>query len=111
MFYKGVPLCSHGRCYHCHADSYSARSTQNPQPAAWMSDDRQELGAQITSERLREQAYLNLDEPSQSLILLKPLTPQLGGLDHGGGTKMRDLDDALYAPLLAWIEMLAACRP
>ena len=101
----------HGRCYHCHADSYSARSTQNPQPAAWMSDDRQELGAQITSERLREQAYLNLDEPSQSLILLKPLTPQLGGLDHGGGTKMRDLDDALYAPLLAWIEMLAACRP
>jgi len=101
----------HGRCYHCHADSYSARSTQNPQPAAWMSDDRGALGAQITSERLREQAYLNLDEPSQSLILLKPLTPQLGGLDHGGGTKMRDLDDGLYAPLLAWIEMLAACRP
>lgn len=100
----------HGRCYHCHSDSYSAASTQAPRPAPWMSDDRERLGARIASERIRAAGYLNLDEPAQSLILLKPLSVEAGGTIHGGGTKMRDLEDPLYVPLLAWIEHVAACQ-
>jgi|GEM_PF-2620927 len=99
----------HGRCYYCHADRYSANSTQSPRPAPWMSDNREEAGALITAERLRASGYLNLAEPSQSLILLKPLSTELGGVSHGGGTKIRSLDDTLYQGLLAWIEHLASC--
>ena len=75
-----------------------------------MSDERDQFGARVTSERLRTQGYLDLDQPAESLILLKPLTTDLGGLSHGGGTKMRDFEDVLYVPLLAWIEHVAACQ-
>ena len=100
----------HGRCYHCHSDRYSARSTQYPRPAAWMSDNRNNQGARITANRLLESAYLDLETPTQSIILLKPLSTAFGGIHHGGGTKMRDLDDPLYIPLLAWIEHIASCQ-
>ena len=100
----------HGRCYHCHSDRYSARSTQRPRPAAWMSDNRGDPGARITLNRLLESAYLNWETPDQSLILLKPLSTDFGGIHHGGGTKMRNLDDPLYIPLLAWIEHVALCQ-
>ena len=100
----------HGRCYYCHSDRYSARSNQSVRPAPWMSDDREEAGALITAARLRESAYLNLSEPSQSLILLKPLTTELGGVPHSGGTKIRSFEDTLYLRLLAWIEHLASCQ-
>ena len=100
----------HGRCYHCHADRYSERSTQDPPPSAWMSNDREDLGAEQTLARLLSSEYLNLDEPVQSLILLKPLSEDAGGLPHGGGTKMRSIEDSLYVQLLAWIEHLVECR-
>jgi hypothetical protein len=100
----------HGRCYHCHADRYSAQSTQRPRPAPWMSNNRGDMGARITAMRLLESTYLDLETPAQSLILLKPLSTAFGGVDHGGGTKMRNTDDPLYVPLLAWIEQLAACQ-
>lgn len=100
----------HGRCYYCHADHYSERSSQEPPPAAWMSNNREELGAERTMHRVLNSEYLNLDVPSQSLILLKPLSEEAGGLPHGGGTKMRDTEDVLYVPLLAWIEHLAECQ-
>ncbi len=101
----------HGRCYYCHADHYSANSTRDQPPAGWMSDDRETIGAQVTAQRLLDSEYLDLVTPSESLILLKPLSEDFGGLPHGGGTKMRDLDDVLYVPLLAWIEHVASCRP
>ncbi len=100
----------HGRCYHCHADTYSERSNQIPKPPPWMSDDRSTAGAHLTARRLLEGPYLNLEEPSQSLILLKPLVIEEGGLEHKGGSKMANTEDIMYVPLIGWIEQVAACQ-
>lgn len=100
----------HGRCYHCHADSYSASSRQYPPPPPWMSDDRGVIGARITAERLLQGSYLDLAHPEQSAMLLKPLAEDAGGTPHGGGAKMSDTQDVLYVPLLAWITRVAACQ-
>lgn len=100
----------HGRCYHCHADTYSERYRQYPKPAPWMSDDRSDSGGHLTARRLLESTYLDLEDPAQSQILLKPLKPEAGGIDHGGGSKMADTEDVLYVPLLAWIEHVSACQ-
>ena len=53
--------------------------------------------------------YVNVDEPDQSLLVLKPLSEEDGGVVHGGGTKMRRAD-LLYVKLLAWSELYAQCH-
>ena len=75
-----------------------------------MSDDREIVGAHTAVDRILQRGYLNVEAPDQSLILLKPLAEDAGGVWHGGGTKMRDTDDLLYIPLHAWVEHVASCR-
>ena len=100
----------HGRCYHCHSDQYSASSRQRPPPPAWISNNREYLGGLLTADRLLNGDYIDLSHPPASLILLKPLAEDMGGLPHAGGTKMANLEDPLYVPLLAWIEQVAECQ-
>ena len=52
--------------------------------------------------------YLDLEDPSQSLFLLKPLSEIDGGLEHGGGAKMGVVESG-YEELLNWIERYAEC--
>jgi hypothetical protein len=53
---------------------------------------------------------LNLVDPEESLILLKPLAEAKGGVAHGGGTKFSRRTDRLYVALLRWINYVAECR-
>ena len=57
-----------------------------------------------------ERGYFDLDAPDQSLFLRKPLAPEFGGLPHGGGAKMRDLEDPMYLSSIAFLELMRACR-
>jgi hypothetical protein len=100
----------HGRCYHCHSDYYSSTSHQSPRPAAWMSDDRGLAGAWFTVTQLIDNGYLNFDRPSESLILLKPLAEEAGGVSHGGGSKMIDQSDELYQALFVWASYVSSCQ-
>lgn len=100
----------HGRCYHCHGETYSAKYRHDPKPAPWMSDDRSEAGAHLTARRLLQSTYLDLEFPSRSTILLKPLALEAGGVEHGGGSKIANEEDVMYVPLLAWIEHVSACQ-
>lgn len=99
----------HGRCYHCHSDYYSRLSHQSPQPSPWMSDDRGIYGALETTQRILNSSLIDLSRPTQSLILLKPLVEEAGGLAHGGGAKMSSTNDELYLKLLNWITYVAEC--
>ena len=64
----------------------------------------------MTVDNLLESDYLDFNDPEESLILLKPLAEEKGGVEHGGGTKFSKRTDRLYIAMLRWINHVAACR-
>lgn len=52
---------------------------------------------------------VDLAMPSQSLLLLKPLSLARGGVLHGGGAKFDGPEDPTYQGFLAWISRYSAC--
>jgi hypothetical protein len=96
-----------GRCYPCHFDS---RPDGNEDAPRWVHDDECDLGAVESMHDVIELGLLDANDPSQSLLLLKPLAIAAGGVEHGGGDKMHDADDPAYRDFLAWIERWAQCR-
>jgi hypothetical protein len=96
-----------GRCYPCHFDSRPEDYEDAPR---WIHDAGCSIGAVRTMHDVLELGLVDLDDPSASLLLLKPLAQAAGGVEHGGGEKMHDLGDPAYRDFLAWIERLAACK-
>lgn len=99
-----------GRCDHCH--SPKAGLAKVGRPPMFMSVLNNRIGARETVAMIlaKEDTYLNLEEPEQSLLLLKPLEPMQGGVLHGGGTKIRTTEDEMYVDLLNWIKHVSYCR-
>jgi hypothetical protein len=56
---------------------------------------------------------VDLGDPANSSLLLKPLAVGAGGQAHGGGDLFADTSDADYQTILAWIESgaLPTCEP
>lgn len=97
-----------GRCSHCHAED-AALSIGDP--PHWMAAEDDAFAPLLTMCSVAERGYLDRADPTQSLLLLKPLREQYGGIQHGGGTKFLSTGDAAYQGFRAWIEQWAACRP
>lgn len=101
-----------GRCQHCHAAGPNGNMIPG-MPLVWMSARKDEVGAAQTVELIFEykQRLLDLEEPSKSLLLLKPLALSLGGVEHSGGPKFTKADDETYWAMLSWIKLVAQCEP
>lgn len=54
--------------------------------------------------------YVDLAQPDQSLLLLKPLAKDLGGVEHGGGDKFHAFEDQGYVDILYWIKREQECQ-
>lgn len=97
-----------GRCEHCHsADGITAGVGGAP---LWMVAEETRAAAQATMASILERGYVLIDDPSQSLILLKPLHRASGGVRHGGGNKFLDLEDPAYLDFLFWVDRHARCE-
>jgi hypothetical protein len=53
---------------------------------------------------------VNTADPERSRLLLKPLIPSAGGLEHTGGTYWTSRNNAEYTAVLQWIRSLPAGR-
>ena len=95
------------RCYPCHFTSEPQADLEAPR---WI-DVRGncETGSITTLHNLEQGGYMNLDDPAQSLLVLKPLPRDLGGVKHGGDAKFSGFDDFTYRSFLSFIEYYAAC--
>jgi len=91
-----------GRCMNCH-EAGTADNNDKVQKfgerVAWFKPDSPE----DTMKTLIKQGDVDIDNPEQSLILLKPL----GKVSHGGGVKFL-YGDAGYKMFRAWVEDYAA---
>lgn len=96
-----------GRCFPCHFATEPLATRLAPR---WI-DTRGgcETGAATTLRNALDSGYFDLENPEQSLILLKPLDPAFGGGPHGGSVKFHDTNDLEYRAWLSFIEFLAGC--
>jgi hypothetical protein len=63
----------------------------------------------VSLKRALALGLINVNQPSQSLLLLKPLDSYGGGVSHGGGAKFTKADPT-YASFTRFIEHYAACQ-
>jgi hypothetical protein len=97
-----------GRCFPCHFDN---ELDEDPSIPRWISTRGNCGNGSIETLRLATEAgYLDLEEPEQSLLLLKPLTEFSGGVPHGGGQKFEGEEDPAYQSFLSFIRSYARCQ-
>jgi hypothetical protein len=105
-FYDDV-YAFRGRCYPCHFETELDADKDAPR---WLSTvGNCETGSAVSLKRALALGLINVDEPSQSLLLLKPLDSYGGGVPHGGGAKFTKADPT-YASFTRFIEHYAQCQ-
>jgi hypothetical protein len=96
------------RCYPCHFTSEPRAALDAPR---WIDVRGNCETASITTlHNLEQGGYMNVEDPASSLLLLKPLPLELGGVLHGGDSKFSGTDDETYQSFLSFIEYYAACK-
>ena len=93
-----------GRCMPCHNQDSDVEAPQ------WIAVGSCALGTSRTMREVIDGGLLDTADPSQSLLLLKPLSESAGVVEHGGHDKMNVTDDPAYVDMLAWIERFSACQ-
>ena len=96
-----------GRCYPCHFDS---KADDTPEAPKWVHDGACGIGATETMHNALALGLVDIEHPEQSLLLLKPLAEDAGGVEHGGGDKFHDLGDPAYQDFLQWLQRWSACH-
>lgn len=95
-----------GRCGPCH---YANVETGLEAPR-WIDLGSCDLASLESLRNVVDAGYLDADDPAKSLLLTKPLSEDLGGVEHGGHGKFHALDDPAYLDMLAWIERWSSCQ-
>lgn len=107
LFYDNV-YAWRARCFPCH---FSDQLKAAPTAPRWLRVEGNCAQSSLaTYRRITSGDFLNLDEPTQSLLLLKPLAIAAGGVKHGGHDKFDDTSDPAYQGFLRFIEQYAGCR-
>lgn len=96
-----------GRCFPCHYDTETKADEAAPR---WLSVvGNCETGAAASLKRVIQLGLLSTDDPTDSLLLKKPLGLRDGGVTHGGGTKFT-LNDPAYASFLRFATHYRDCQ-
>lgn len=95
-----------GRCYPCHFSDHEGEPLDAPR---WISTGDCAIGSLETMRTVVRNGYVDTTSPIQSLLLLKPLAEDAGGVEHGGGDKSHDASDPAYSDFLAWLTRYQTC--
>jgi hypothetical protein len=104
LFLNGF-YAARGRCLPCHQANGGI-----PEAPPWMVLGDCEIGSVETMRSIVRREYIDFDDPRQSLWLLKPLAEDLGGVEHGGGTKIHSMDEGLWQGMTRWVDRYTECR-
>jgi hypothetical protein len=96
------------RCFPCHFDG-QVNDPEFPAPK-WIGVGDCAVASLTTFRRVTERGYIDVNAPEQSLWLLKPLDPALGGVEHGGGPKIHAKDEPTYVEMLRFATRWANCN-
>jgi hypothetical protein len=94
------------RCSPCHFSSYQGTAIA-PQ---WINvESNCNTGSLRTFHDVVTMGLVDAEDPTQSLLLRKPLDVSEGGVLHGGGAKFSGVDDVMYESILSFVEYWAGC--
>ena len=102
---RGGTTSGYAACVMCHTWQTSVRLSLET-PAAddgWTAAQSRRNFDVVTK-------LVNTAKPEASRLLLKPLSPEAGGLGHTGGTFWTSRNDPEYVAILKWIQTLPADR-
>lgn len=92
---------SYAACVMCHTWQTSVRfSLETPESEAGWTTEQSRRNLDVVGQ------LVNTANPESSRLLLKPLSPDTGGLPHTGGTFWQSTDDPEYGAFLQWIQRL-----
>jgi hypothetical protein len=102
---RGGTMPGYAACVMCHTWQTSVRfSLETPATdAGWTTAQSRKNFDVVTK-------LVNTADPERSRLLLKPLTPEAGGMAHTGGTYWSSRDNPEYQAILKWIKSLPANR-
>ena len=92
------------RCFPCHFTDSTIAAPK------WIVEGECYSSAAATLNRLLALNVIDIDNPSQSNWILKPLDEDLGGIEHGGGSKFHDGDEEALVAMLYWVNRYAECQ-
>ena len=96
-----------GRCGPCH---YAQTESPLDGPR-WVEVGDCAIASLETMRNVIEAGYLDADDPDASLLLLKPLDEEYGGIEHGGDGKFHTDEEAAFLDVREWIRRWAGCQP
>lgn len=96
------------RCAGCH--SYGAPYNQGGLAPEWLDPGEDWNAVLATMYNAIGRGYLDETSPEASLLILKPLDEAVGGVPHGGGTKIDEWGSATAQGFLAFAEYWASCQ-
>ncbi len=95
-----------GRCYPCHVEG---KPVEAPAPK-WIEVGACETASLATLRNIARAGYIDVDAPEKSPWLLKPLDEEIGGLEHGGGTKFHSTDEEAFRLMSYFATRYAQCQ-
>lgn len=109
LFQKTV-YATRGRCSPCHYNDHE--QTKNDLAPPWLDvKGTCTEGVTRTLQNVVARDLIDIEHPSESLLLLKPLDEKLGGVPHGGHAKFYSTTrDNAYLAFLYFIERYSACQ-
>lgn len=105
--FRGTVYEWRGRCYPCHFQEEKDVAPKAPRWATQLGTC--ETASLFTQRHIVDAGYIDEDEPTQSLFLLKPLAESDGGVPHGGHDKFVLDGDPGYDAFAHWVTRYAAC--
>lgn len=99
---------SRRRCFPCH---FAAEDSAAPGALRFVEQQGTcEASSLATMRNILDAGLVKVDDPTQSLLLLKPLSDENGGVPHGGHAKFYPGSDPGYDNFLYWITRYAECE-
>jgi len=106
--FRDTIYASRGRCYPCHFESETEAA---PEALHFIDQSGScDEASLVTMHALIDAGLVDVKDPLQSLLLLKPLAEGGGGVPHGGHEKFTPGGDPGYENFASWLKRYAACR-
>jgi hypothetical protein len=107
--FRSTVYATRGRCSPCHLTDHDFEDYKAPQWLDVLADC--DSASRHTYWNVLDRGYIDFEDPSQSLLLQKPLGEDLGGVEHGGGEKFWSrTEDPGYLSFSYFAERVAECR-
>ncbi len=105
--FRGTVFTWRGRCAPCHIDG--AESSAGA-PRFFFEQGDCGVASLASLTRIVSSGLIDVADPLQSLLLLKPLAEADGGLPHGGDDKIEADNDPAYEDFVHFLNRYGACK-